>query len=698
MRNKHRVSPYSSAGRNAPRCVLFRSQAPEGQINIPTRRRWAAGLVSLLAVIASVALVAAAPPALAADEAPEWLRQAASSSLSSYDKTVPAVVLYHESTMNVDADGRVVIASHWAVKVLTREGRRAAIGRAVYQTDSEKVKDFQAWLIRPSGTVKRYKKEQVLDMVLSDDDVYDEARQRIVDASDDAEDGAVFGYESTVERKQVFTQSEWYFQHRNPVVLSRITLNLPTGWQAEGVTFNHAKIEPKVAGSSYSWELRDLPFTTPEPASPPQTSVAPRLAISYFPSDKSARMAQAFNDWTDVSRWLSQLSDPQATPNDAITQKARSLVAGASTEIDQIKAIAAFVQATHYVSIQTGLGRGGGYRPHSAADVFAKNYGDCKDKANLMRAMLKVIGIQSFPVSICADDPIYVRKEWPSPQQFNHCIIAIKVKDDTRASTIVEHPTLGHLLIFDPTDPYTPVGDLPEDEQGSLALIVAGDAGRLMAMPVTPPEDNMVQRRLEATLNPDGSLSAVVREEATGQAAVKFRAEYNLRARADFTKSIERWVTSGANSATIAKIEPKDDRAANRFTMSVEFSAPSYAQLMQGRLLVFKPAIVSRREALPLGAGARKQPVILNSNALDEEVKVKLPSGFDVDELPDPAKLDTPFGRYSASYQVKDGYLIFTRKLITVGTLIPAEKYSSVKSFFERVRGADSAPVVLAKK
>src|SRR5262245_44344696 len=580
-------------------------------------------------------------PAFAGDDAPAWLKQAASTSLPTYDKDVPAVVLYDESTRNVEPDGRVSITTHWAVKVLTRQGRHAARGVAVYATDSEKVKDFQAWLIRPSGTVKRYKKDQIIDQALSDDDVYNEARKQWIDASDEADDGSIFGYETIVEQKQVFTQFEWYFQSIYPVIVSRLTLNLPAGWEAEGTTFSHTKVEPRIGGNGYTWELRDLPYIEREPGSPPTGELVARLAVSYYPPDKSARLlAHGFSDWTEVSRWLSQLEDPQAVPNAAISEKTRSLVAGAATELDRIKALAAYVQSTHYISIQTGLGRGGGYRPHAAADVFAKNYGDCKDKANLMRAMLKAIGIESYPVSICADDPVHVHKEWPSPHQFNHCIIAIRVTNETRVPTIVEHPTLGRLLIFDPTDPYTTVGDLPGEEQGSLALIVAGDAGRLMTMPVTPPEANLVQRKIEATLNTDGSLTASLREQSVGQSAAKARAAYNLRARADFTKSIERWITSGAKSATIAKMEPKDDRADNRFGLDIEFSTPSYGQLMQQRLLVFKPGIVGRREALPLSSGARKHPVLLDSNALDEETRVKLPAGFDVDELPDAVKVD----------------------------------------------------------
>ena len=39
------------------------------------------------------------------------------------------------------------------------------------------------------------------------------------------------------------------------------------------------------------------------------------------------------------------------------------------------------------------------------------------------------------------------------------------------------HATLGRLLIFDATDPYTSLGDLPDHEQGSYALIIAGQNG-----------------------------------------------------------------------------------------------------------------------------------------------------------------------------------------------------------------------------
>jgi hypothetical protein len=63
-----------------------------------------------------------------------------------------------------------------------------------------------------------------------------------------------------------------------------------------------------------------------------------------------------------------------------------------------------------------------------------------------------------------------------------------------------------------------------------------------------------------------------------------------------------------------------------------------------------------------------------------------------VDEVPEAVKLDTPFGKYSTSYEVKEGKLYFTRSMVTNRSLIPADKYASVKEFFTKIRDAEQAP------
>jgi hypothetical protein len=649
--------------------------------------------LTLLILLAAVGVKAAG------NDAPPWLQSAAKVPVPTFESDVPAVVLQQEQHVTVSEDGRTTTVTMFAVRILLREGRDFAEAREFYENDAGKVRDLKAWLIRPNGMVKKYGKDETIDAVEDPNDIYNESRFKLIDASNDADAGAVFGYESTTEERSIFSQDVFAFQHRLPVISSRYVLTLPQGWAAKSFTFNHAPVTPAVTGSTYTWQLNELPPISPEPNSPRVSSLAPRIAISYFPPpDKPSSALKTFSTWAQVSYWLSELHDPQSNPNDALAEKVRQLTANAQTEMDKIRAVAAYVQSIRYIAIAIGVNRGGGMRPRTAAEVFAKSYGDCKDKANLMRAMLKVLNITSYPVAIYSGDPDYVREQWASPHQFNHCIIAIKVSDATQAATIVTHPTLGRLMIFDATDDDTLVGDLPEHEQGSWALIVAGESGSLMRMPVTPVESNFLERRIDASLSPDGALAATIQEQANGQWASGYRSEFRHLSRADYQTIVERWITAGAAAAKINKVDPRDDSAAGRFNLDIDFVAPLYGQLMQDRLLVFKPAIVSRREALALTDPKRKQPVVLTSNAYSETLRLKLPAGFNVDELPDAVKLDTAFGSYATNYEVKGGELLFTRKLIQRAGTIPVDQYASVRSFFEKIRAAEQAPVVLARK
>src|SRR5207249_4615203 len=100
-------------------------------------------------------------------------------------------------------------------------------------------------------------------------------------------------------------------------------------------------------------------------------------------------------------------------------------------------------------------------------------------------------------------DSLYVHPEWPSPQQFNHAIIAIRIAESADTAATVLNPKLGKLLIFDPTDSETPLGELSDDLRGSFGLINAGHDGDLQRMPPSDSHLNRMTRELEVTLSAD---------------------------------------------------------------------------------------------------------------------------------------------------------------------------------------------------
>jgi hypothetical protein len=637
--------------------------------------------------------------AMAGDQAPPWLAAAARQPTPSYAAGAPALVLWREAEVTVDTGGKIVRAERYAVRVLKPEGRKEAAAVKSYTPDTEKVSELRAWVIGPSGQARALGKEYAADLELPGESLYEQVRARSITASRECGEGAIFGYESVMEERSVFTQLEWQFQQRLPVLTARYTLHMPAGWELKTVMLNRAPMDPPAAGNTAMWELRDLPYLEAEADSPPVTALAPRLAISLFPAAGThTTLGQTFGNWLDVSRYASDLQDPQSLPDAAVTARAQALTAGAASEMERIRAIAVYVQNLRYVSIQMGLGRGGGFRPHAASWVFAKGYGDCKDKANLMRAMLRAIGISSYPVLIYASDARYVREEWPSPLQFNHCILAIAVSGAVSGYAVVRVPATGRLLIFDSTDPHTPLGAIPDDEQSSLALIVAGSQGALIRMPEAPPDNNRLERTTELQVSVDGSLQGAVTERFFGGMAVRARSQYLENGNGELAKSIERWMAAHVPGASISLAEPSDNFPDNTFRLAMQFAAPHYAQIMQNRLLIFRPGAVPRSDSVPVTEAERKYPLVVRGETFRETVKARLPPGFAIDETPAEARVEGSLGVFKSTCAAKDDEVTWIRSLCIQAQVIPAARYSEVKSFLRRVAEAEAEPIVLVRK
>jgi len=84
--------------------------------------------------------------------------------------------------------------------------------------------------------------------------------------------------------------------------------------------------------------------------------------------------------------------------------------------------------------------------------------------------------------------------------------------------------------------------------------------------------------------------------------------------------------------------------------------------------------------------------------SLSDTIEVLLPDGFMVDELPEPARMSTPFGSWEASAQMKDGKLVFLRKLQLETSSLPPERHSEVPDFFNEISRAEQAPLMLVRR
>src|SRR5205085_7539427 len=182
-------------------------------------------------------------------------------------------------------------------------------------------------------------------------------------------------------------------------------------------------------------------------------AVAGQMALTYLA--KGPDTVKSHTNWRDVGAWYGSLAAPRLAMTPDIARKTAELVAGASTPGSKIEALAAFVQRQiRYVAIPIGIGS---HQPHAAADVLSNRYGDCKDKATLLKAMLKQVGIDSYYLLVHSERGS-VNPEFASVLNFNHVILAIREPAGMEGALFarVNHPSLGNLVVFDPTDSLTP--------------------------------------------------------------------------------------------------------------------------------------------------------------------------------------------------------------------------------------------------
>lgn len=655
------------------------------------RPRWRALRVALISLVVSAWAVAAD------DTAPGWLAEAARTPLENYGPKVDAVVLLDEGNTVVDGTGKKLRRLRFAVKVLTDAGRSRARANVPYYIGSGKVKSLRAWLITPSGNVKTYDKKEIVDTTLGTGSVFEDIRVRVADARLDALPGSVFGFESEEEDRSVFMQEYWQFQTLDPVIVSRYTLEAPAGWRVESIARNYKGMEPTVTGSTYLWELRNLKPIEIQEASPRLSSLAPHVAISYFASGGSKNDSPEFSTWSEVADWFTGLVDERSAADDAIRAKVAALTASAQTPLQKAEALGRYVQGVRYASIQLGIAKGGGYQPHPATEVFAKNYGDCKGKATLLKTMLREAGVPAYTVSIYSGDPRRVYPDWPSPQQFNHAIVAIAVPPEVESPAVAEIEGLGRLLFFDPTDDDTPLGILPQHEQDSYVLIEAGKLGALVKTPKARPETNHLHREVSAGLKGDGSLEATIVEQSLGESAARQRRAYKGLAVADYRRHLDRWLAKRVPGLQIDNLEL--DPAMPGFQRQFAIAAESYGQRMGGgKLWVFRSSILDREDDYELRDEQRIHPFVLGAESFSERATFRLPEGYAVDELPDAVQLESPYGHYEANWKVSGSEMHFEQTLTVDSRVIPATEYPQLRDFLLRVRGASSASVVLARR
>jgi hypothetical protein len=399
-----------------------------------------------------------------------------------------------------------------------------------------------------------------------------------------------------------------------------------------------------------------------------------------------------------MAKWYFNIVGERVDASPQIKQQVTTLTASKSSLLPKMQAVANFVQHDiRYVAIELGLG---GVQPHSAPDVFSHHYGDCKDKATLVRSMLREIGVDSYHVVI-NDRRGSVTGEMPAHNGFNHVITAIKLPDGLNDASLIatlQHPKLGRILFFDPTNELIPFGQLPGYLQANYGLLVTPDGGELIALPQQPSAMNSIDRTAKLILDSTGLLKGEVKEMRLGQRASSER--WRLRTvtkDTDRIKPIEELLGGSLSTfhithASLINLQQTDQP----FGFNYSFESQNYAKTA-GNLLLVRPRVLGIKSSGFLETKEpRKFPIEFEEPTRDTDTfEITIPPGYAVDDLPPPVDADYGFASYHSKTVVKGNIVDYTRTFEVKELSVPVNKAEDLKKFYRIIAGDERNTVVL---
>lgn len=159
----------------------------------------------------------------------------------------------------------------------------------------------------------------------------------------------------------------------------------------------------------YEWKLADLKPIHEEDKTP----------VWFSPYNYA--MVSEYKSWQEVAEWAMRLYPANIPVSGGLKKLVDEIVERNQTDEGRLLAALHFVQdEVRYMGIEMGTSS---HRPHDPAQIFRQRYGDCKDKAYLLCAMLRAMHIAADPVLIASDDRHTIADYLPSPRDFDHVTV-----------------------------------------------------------------------------------------------------------------------------------------------------------------------------------------------------------------------------------------------------------------------------------
>jgi transglutaminase-like putative cysteine protease/tetratricopeptide (TPR) repeat protein len=419
-----------------------------------------------------------------------------------------SLVLDEEETYVFDAEGRSVHTQYLVYKVITQRGAEswADVGYSWEPWHQERP-TLRARVITPDGTVHTLDPATITDAPAKEDESSIYSDRRVIRAPLPAvTPGSIIEEEEVTKETASFfgagTVARFYFGRTVPVEHSRLLLDAPASLQVR-----------------YSQQL--LPSMTPQ-----RTEANGRVQIVFdaafmdplenaddnLPSDAPAYPSVTFstgNSWHEIAQQYSKIVDERVASSSEVQSLVDGLTRDKSTPQEKAYALLQYVDMNvRYTGVEFG---DAAIMPNSPAETLKRKYGDCKDKAVLVVAMLRAAHIPAYVALLSAGGRQDVEPNLPGMGMFDHAIVYVPGSPD---------------IWIDATDEYARLGQLPSMDHGRMALVARPTTEALLRTPEATAKENTLVEDREFYLAENGPARVIEISKPEGSLESVFRGAY----------------------------------------------------------------------------------------------------------------------------------------------------------------------------
>lgn len=382
-------------------------------------------------------------------------------------------------------------------------------------------------------------------------------------------------------------------------------------------------IEPVITGSTsektYEWKIID----------PPVIKAQDQLPSWYDPFGEI--MVSEFDNWQQVVQWALPLFNNKTPLSKELQKKVQEIKEQYDTPEKQVLAALRFVQDDiRYLGIEMG---NNSHQPNTPNTIFARRFGDCKDKSFLLCTMLKALNVEAVPVLINTTCKKALQDWLPSPGAFNHATVRVYFNNK--------------YYWFDPTISFQRggIGSIAYPDY-QCGLVLSDSAAALTNIPLQD-TGKVVVKELFTMEDISGPAELTVTTRYSGSFADDIRSDINSNSKTELQKRYRDFYNSYYDGTSVKdSMRVQDDEATGNITVTEYYTVKHLWNISKGITKAsFYGMSVSTNLQKPTDRDRTMPLAIAFPAHYIEEIEVRLPENWSFEETP----VDVKSGSYHFS-------------------------------------------------